>query len=313
MSGSIVKRQHFVWRRYLRSWCIKDDIITAYFKSRDSLVNTNLMNIGQSRYFYQMEVLSPSEIQFAKSFIDSCHNKDVAEYGYWMLSMYERFSEMYKMKDDKDIRSAYPDLDERLEDIQKNTFEHLQGKFEPLGEALLSCKSTRDLEDVISNKPYDALFYLTIQYFRTRTMKDRVSEGMSDRPEIANIAEKTNPLISFVMSLLFVYNAARRQDYTFILVNNDTNISFITGEQPVINTVAEEVDENGYSKDLEFYYPISPKLAYLVTFGKSCNKVENIVVNEEWVNFHNKLIWKYSEDQIYAQNESDIQIIQKNI
>ena len=49
-----------------------------------------------------------------------------------------------------------------------------------------------------------------------------------------------------------------------ILIHNDLGMPFITGDQPVINTYAVNAI-NAQIDNVEFYYPVSPTLAILIS------------------------------------------------
>ena len=87
-------------------------------------------------------------------------------------------------------------------------------------------------------------------------------------------------------------------------LNNKTNISFITGDQPVIN-IAER-KKNDKIKKLIFYYPISPKIAILVS--NNFHKNENVDITENnQVKQYNKSIVQESLEQIYGNQKIDIE------
>jgi len=51
-----------------------------------------------------------------------------------------------------------------------------------------------------------------------------------------------------------------RSLFRIVLLRNDTDLAFITGDQPVIN-VNDERDFKGVPVEIELYCPLSPKLA----------------------------------------------------
>jgi len=53
------KRQHYVWRHYLKQWTINEKI----FCHREGVIfGSGLMGVGQSRYFYKLNELSKQDI-----------------------------------------------------------------------------------------------------------------------------------------------------------------------------------------------------------------------------------------------------------
>ncbi len=315
MVDNIVKKQHYVWRRYLRSWSSSDDKIFAYFKSQNSIIHTNLMNVGQSRYFYKMDVLSNLEIEVCRQFIESSKNEFVSKFGYSLLYFYKAYSDMAALKTThNNIYELYPDYDERLRDIEINTFESLHGKFELMGETLLNCKSYDSLKDNLrGDNAYNALLYIAIQYFRTSKKRKDVVKGLSDRPDAAELSNRIMPLISFFIAFLFINQAYGRQDASFCMINNKSRIPFITSDQPVVNTYEDQLDYKGFPKDMEFYYPISPTHALTVQFDQSLEQFRSYDANEEWIMSHNRFMWQHCNDQIYASTRDILELMKKEM
>ncbi|MGL6498767.1 DUF4238 domain-containing protein [Aeromonas dhakensis] len=60
-------KQHFVWRNYLRAWA-NNDIICCLMDNK--IFESNLMGIGQKRYFYKLKELRTNEIEFLMALIE---------------------------------------------------------------------------------------------------------------------------------------------------------------------------------------------------------------------------------------------------
>ena len=68
--NDIKKRQHYVWRHYLKPWTDGESIWT-YLKEQDKIVKPGLMGVAQEKYFYGLEDFSDEEINFLKKFVDT--------------------------------------------------------------------------------------------------------------------------------------------------------------------------------------------------------------------------------------------------
>ncbi|WP_080630286.1 DUF4238 domain-containing protein [Burkholderia glumae] len=55
-----VKKQHYVWEFYLRGWATNDQI---WCKRGGEPFLTSTENVGQQRYFYELEVFSEAEVE----------------------------------------------------------------------------------------------------------------------------------------------------------------------------------------------------------------------------------------------------------
>ena len=64
-------------------------------------------------------------------------------------------------------------------------------------------------------------------------------------------------------------------------------------------------NEEGYVKDLVFYYPISPKSAIIIEFGKEHGyTVETIKADDTFVDKYNSLIANNSQQFLFANDVS---------
>ena len=88
-----------------------------------------------------------------------------------------------------------------------------------------------------------------------------------------------------------------------ILLKNETSKKLITGDQPVINTFAIGLNINQEPEDLEFYYPITPQLAFLLTNKEEFKDRLSIYLNEADVEQYNAGIFDQSGKQVYASNQ----------
>ncbi|WP_390882106.1 DUF4238 domain-containing protein [Candidatus Uabimicrobium amorphum] len=84
-------------------------------------------------------------------------------------------------------------------------------------------------------------------------------------------------------------------------VNGPRNL--ITGDYPVINTYGLGKDLNEPVEGLEFYHPVSPKLA--IIFSDKVDKNEVIKIDEDQVIKFNKVVMSESLEQVYAQKKED--------
>jgi hypothetical protein len=70
--SKIKKKQHYVWRNYLRAWA-EDEKIWTFLNKQNKVYKTNLMNVVQERYFYELIDLTDFEIKILKEYINGSH------------------------------------------------------------------------------------------------------------------------------------------------------------------------------------------------------------------------------------------------
>ncbi len=127
----------------------------------------------------------------------------------------------------------------------------------------------------------------------------------SPQPNIEKYRKKFSPeKLSVILSLLSsstIGNWAYSEGH-FTVIENITDVSFITGDQPIYNLSAEGLGEDEEVTNMDLYYPLTPKLALLIT-----SKVTSVVVvDEARVKKYNDFIFKVSNDQIYAKDEESL-------
>ena len=96
----------------------------------------------------------------------------------------------------------------------------------------------------------------------------------------------------------------KRQDCHFVFIHNNSSLPFITGDQPIINAKGNESDENGFAKELELYYPLSPTAAFVIVFNAG-DRFSERIVDENYVRERNTLIMQESELYVFA-NQIDV-------
>lgn len=304
MSTDITKKQHYVWRRYLRAWKVNPDdkdIWTGFLQTGE-VKKVALMGVAQSSYFYKFEVLNNEEIDFLQQYMKkiSPNVKSIAEI---ILNGYIMFGHLKSQ-----LSTANTGAEHEIKKIEAGSFEAIQTQIEGFGDDLLNCKSIGEIENLVLKDANEILFFLMVQYLRTKTMKDRLVNSLSERKMLQSVGHKCWPFFNFVSALSIVEIMIKRNDYRFALVNNKSTIPFITGDQPVFNALEDITDENGDVVGLELYYPMSPQTALKVAFD-SGKKFEELDVDEAFVKSRNQLIKKQSQIHIFANNADTLRLL----
>ncbi|MBQ0769844.1 MAG: DUF4238 domain-containing protein, partial [Bizionia sp.] len=200
MSGNIVKRQHYVWRKYLREWSVKE-IINSLIISTDKLVVTNLMNVAQKRYFYKFNSLSDGDFKFLESMCDSSA-EPVKSLQNDLLVALKMFSALKELQSEAKL-----DTPITLDDLEKNGFEILHTHIENEGTKLLNCRTLNDIELLFEDleSKYQALMFISFQYFRTKNMRDEILSQFKDEETELNFEDMFS-FISIIMATKIAQN-----------------------------------------------------------------------------------------------------------
>ena len=308
MNTQITKKQHYVWRRYLNAWKnAKEDkeIWTGFLQSKE-VKKVALMSVAQSSYFYKLEKLTDEELDTLRQFTNRFSTKvqDVANKllsGYMMFTQLKSGKSSEKMKMDESHETA-------IKIIETTSFEAIQSRIEQMGDELLRCMTIKDVEAIVKDNEFEILYYLMVQYLRTRTMKGRVVKSLVEATLFQEIGKKCWPFFNLTVAMELVQGIVLKNDSRFVFVNNKSSKPFITGDQPIINALGDIKNENGEVKDWELYYPLSPQTALVLEFTPG-DKFSEKDVDEKYVKEKNEMIMKESLIHIFANDENILRSI----
>lgn len=298
---SIVKRQHYVWRAYLRAWASNDSIYT-YILDKNKVEKTSLMKVAQEKYFYKLIELSDFEIEQLEKFISKSHESLHGIQGD-VLFAFKSYTYIKRQLNENPI----PQIADKLREIEVNSLEKTHGMIEGFGGNLISCRTKEDFDKLFSNsqEKYKAIIYLCVQYLRTRRMKNLIKDAF--KGETKKILVNTWSIFSFVLATNIAMNVALNPDLKVRFFNNINRESFLTGDQPVINLLAEDIDKNGHVKKIEFYYPISPEVAITIHFDeRQTETVDEIFINESMLEYFNQFLADNSEKFVFSSSLDDL-------
>ena len=145
---SVVKRQHYVWRHYLRSWANNKDVIWTYLKQQDTIIKSNLMGVAQERYFYELIDFTNEEEDFLLKRIDGISDPLVKNLN---LDFFYLFTSTSKLKKQLENTTTLINKDKRAEEIRNleiNLMEKVHGRFEDLGQKLVLCHNLDELKTI---------------------------------------------------------------------------------------------------------------------------------------------------------------------
>lgn len=291
------RRQHTVWRKYLRAWASKERV---WCSMGDSPFRAGLMKVGQERDFYRVRDMTDEDVALVhRAFIapmSSEIQKRAAKR--WLndfnaLGRIRRLLEAQGIDAASALESLYIEAEEKLHgDIERNAL--------PLLERLLASETfcLDDDDDYIV-----FVHFLMTQYFRTNRLLANVKRGMDDR--FNGTLERSMGALRhmFATAVGFTLFADRATLKPYLLIN-DTDVPLITGDQPVINTLAVDLPADVAVQDCEFYYPLSPQKALVITASDrfSSGRIDDAAQVHEF----NRLIAVAAERQIFGANEPDL-------
>lgn len=160
----------------------------------------------------------------------------------------------------------------------------------------------------------DLLHYIQIQYLR---VNKRFSLDCFNEESNREMMEKHNLDPVNLMSLLLQYKSIEltsrlsETGYHIVLIKNESEIGLITSDVPVINTFALYKKFDEMSEDeMEFYFPLSPQKALLLT-RRHCYKSTSTIVlkTNRDVQPWNQALSQDAERYLYSNSREPLQAL----
>jgi hypothetical protein len=296
------RRQHHVWQHYLKSWATDGKIWCL----RDgSVFQSSTINVAVERDFYKIPELTSEDIALIKWLVINPRQHQLTQKNHEnflaLLTAPSRFAEQFRKfaKDPKE-------LDDLLDIIRTNVLEDyhagIEASFSPLLDEILR----NDLSFYADGKRCITFtHFLCTQHMRTKKIREKSIERVrsNDGLDISRIWD--------IMSHMFAVNIGmslylERSKRTLALLENHTDVPFVTGDQPIIN-----LHGNGVTppETLSFYYPVSPRLALLWPEAGEAPAFTTDGLTPAQAGALNIRMLEACHSQIFAQTESELLLL----
>lgn len=289
------RRQHHVWRSYLGAWAA-DKIVFCLQDGR--IFPTNVSNVAVERDFYKLQTLTKADIDGVRWLVGKANPA--------AKRVHENFLTYF----------GVPGW------LQANPPPHLVGdaEFEALvrhqiinAEEKWHAALEQDMVPIIASlRRRDASFYaddercrrflyfLCLQNLRTKGVRDRVATRTTEVNGFS-ITRCWN-----ILRHMFAANSGaglylERKQRPLLVLENDTGLPFITGDQPIVNLVPSP-DPDKPPELLAFYYPVSPATAIILDeVAHRCGYTSGPVSTEQ-VSALNRRIHNASHSQVFGSS-----------
>jgi hypothetical protein len=307
-------KHHYVWAQYLKRWSANERDV-YYTTQKGNIVCESVRGVVMDKRFYQIKNLTPSHLDVIKGF-SSQSPENLQEQHIILLNDFLRMQSLEALYEKSNIQDL--EAEKLFYATKCNVLENLHSAHENECISIISALANRELGILDDTKN----FMLFMQFFghqiaRTKTFKDTILKAVSGTN--SNTANSMNDCWWF-LSYMFGMNIGAdlyvtRQSDVHCLLINDTEIPFITSDQPVINVHEGLIDNKiipPKDQTCDFYYPISPQVAYMVNRSK---RFERGIVNVDFnvVNELNTKIAKKSNVHIISNNSESLKHLKKLI
>jgi len=195
------------------------------------------------------------------------------------------------------------EIDRMIAELNENYHTSIEDAFKPHLDAML-CGDLSFLE-----YPANAsTFYwgLAVQYLRTNHIKG-AKIAMSPQRFVYYLKVANVLVHIFATNLGFNMYVGRGQ-HTIMLLDNPTEVPFITADQPVIN-IAANPKEMDPPQRFELYYPLSPKKALLLLEPSSEFLPASSTVSADLAHFCNLRMAAHSYQQVFSNSPEELKTI----
>ncbi len=295
MLPPVPKNQHYVWKHYLGAWA-RSGRITCRRQRAKKTFTGSAANVASETYFYRTNVLTDVEKAYLDNVIQSRPTL-IRESHRGTLELFYVVTQMRQILDHND--SPDPENRRMAEElfayVERSLGEQYHGAVERVGKPLLARLRKGDTtfwRDDDDRRASEFAYFIATQYTRTARMRNTVVNAAAAADvDIKRVWPIESHFWATEIGLALLANRGR---YRALILNNESDVPFITGDQPTINLnpVAAE--------DVKLYYPVTPQSALLLTADpvdaeRSVSRLEAESLNHA--------IYSWSDDQIYGLDE----------
>lgn len=315
---NVPRKHHYVQQSYMAKWYNDNLKFSVLYLNSNRIWQKTTNEICFEEYFYKISRLTKDEIDFLlyKLF------KNVPDV------LKNRMIEIINLPFcDISIESSNEEIAKKVARIfHENRSEIETPVFIKSGELFIG-----DIEKSLDKKIWNRIFskdktvftdgqsrvdvfsYICAQRWRVPKMKLILTEKISFANKVLY-----NGLADLSIDRLFPYFVIFQSmveatllancncNASYLSISNKSNISFVTSDNPVIN-VCLDFDSNNNPKRLELFWPVSPKLAVLI----SKKDVSRELSEDEVINY-NSLIKKEAFKYVISYDDYNLNMLKCN-
>lgn len=270
------RRQHHVWKAYLRAWATNDQI---YVLQDRKVRLSNINDVAVQRDFYRLNNLTPEDVEhIRKLWIEPSarHSHKLHEQ---TLQMFATWPAMKRALEAMGP-AALPALVEMVEERMQNAEEDYHAGIESGVARFIEAARNGDFSFYDKTENAAALsHFMAVQHFRTAAMRNRVTARVKDAMGI-DMSRTWN-----VVAHIFAANVGfsiftDRKRRPMALLENRSDIPFIASDQPTVNLLGGSSDDKPPAY-FALYYPVSPRYALLMDDADGpCGIADAPITNE---------------------------------
>ena len=304
---SITRRQHYVWKHYLRGW-EQGGAVCVLKKGAGKVFRTDATNMAVMRDFYRLPVLSEEDEEFIERFIDSTctASERLKDLNRGWLNTIAAPSRLRRRLTRAGILD--PAIEAEIERVEIQSEENLHGSIESdtvrLIDALKNGRAQIWSDD---DDARDLAFFLSLQHLRTKKLRDDFLGGFPEGA-IRDAAARRWPILRFILATNLGWSLfSERTKWSLRVLSPAGPTEFITGDQPTVNLLPPD-NHNG----LALYYPVGPRLAAILEHLENESVVGAAdVVSDALVRKLNARIYEFSHEQVFGTDGDQLEALSR--
>lgn len=313
-SLEIKKKHHYDWANYLSRWGSGSKNV-FYTTKKGKIVHDSIRAILFEDFFYEITDLKKIDIEIIKE-ISKKSPEDLQRQHMSYLDPFLKIQELRKKYFDSGL--SIKEIEDRIRALKFNQLENLHASHELAARPILDALAHEQL-GVLNDRHLmcEFMMFFGQQIARTKNFRDICRSYPYNDPMQETVAKSIRHswwFIGYMLGMNIGYSLFfDRAKHRHALLINNSSTPFITSDQPIVN-VHDCISETEKSPPeyADFYYPISPRVAYIICESERFQKGKN-EINADIVEELNRKLASQSLVIIIGSTEDSIRTFQKYI
>ena len=299
------KLNHFVSRFHLKAWATGNQI---WCLQDSEIFQTNVRNVAAENHFYRLREISRADIEFIREAVIKDSPERLKPLHENLLRQFTtpHTAKAHFQRSGTGTPQLLDAIERDIAEANENFHQSIEESFQPYLERLRAGDLT-----FLATKEDAVKFYrgLAVQYMRTNHRRKTALMA----PENLAIYERTANVMTHILAVNIGYSLfVDHPRLKLLVLDNPTDVPFITADQPVIN-MAAAVKVLIPPTRFDGYYPVSPTKALLVLEPDSEFLPDRLTVTPMEAHFYNLRIASRAYQQVFASRREELEAVRDDL